>query len=239
MACQVLREQHEAPASIQRTLALAGGLNRFGQPNYRLVWGWSRLDFIGGEWSDFDGSGNLIRREIGLRLVPKYEQLNRWHLERWCPPELYGSPSTWHLETLEVYGGIPVLALGPYPQLGDYEHSITIDEPCPSCVRRHRADKCEHRRFVGLTCTIAERLARAIEFSRNLKEADRAAAIDRRQQWEAMQDEKEVDEILGADAAEIPVRRQRYLERCIAPQLDTAVANASKRKQSRPFIVSK
>ena len=231
MTVEVLREQHEAPDHIQSMLALAGGLNRFGRPNYRFAWGWSRLGFIGGEWSDFDRSGNLIRRVVELRLVPKYSMLNRWHLERWCPPEMYGSPQMWAMETLERTNGITVPALGPYPQFGEYEHALTLDESCPTCEKRHRAAECEHRRFVNLTTGIAFRCARAIEFSRDLKESERRAAIDRRQQWEAMQDEKAIDDILDSDPAEIPVRRQQYLDHVIAPQLDQAIANAHKRKQ--------
>src|ERR1700686_234547 len=40
---QVVRETHRAPASVARRLEIAGGVNRFGRPNYRAVWGWSRL----------------------------------------------------------------------------------------------------------------------------------------------------------------------------------------------------
>ena len=47
-----------------RALALAGGRNRFGEPNYRAVWGWSRLDWIGGKWEDRDASGSLIREVV-------------------------------------------------------------------------------------------------------------------------------------------------------------------------------
>ena len=49
---RVLRESHRAPASVQRRLRLAGGINRYGEPNYRAVWGWDRLGWIGGKWTD-------------------------------------------------------------------------------------------------------------------------------------------------------------------------------------------
>ena len=228
---EVIREQHDCPEHITRALILAGGLNRFGQPNYRLVWGWSRLDWIGGEWTDRDHSGNVIRKSIELRRVPKYSMFSRWHLEKWVPPEKYGSPRMWALETLENYGGILIPALGPYPQFGEYEHSITIDEPCALCIRRKREGECEHRGFVQLTTTIAERLTRAIEYSASRSAQERKAAIDQREQWEALQDDKAIDEILGSDPAEIPRERARYLERVVAPQLDQAIANACKKKE--------
>src|ERR1700676_2954059 len=55
---QVVRETHRAPASVARRLEIAGGVNRFGRPNYRAVWGWSRLGWIGGKW---EGGGTPAR----------------------------------------------------------------------------------------------------------------------------------------------------------------------------------
>jgi hypothetical protein len=45
---QVLRETHDAPASVQQRLTLAGDTNRYGEPNFHVVWGGSRLTWIGG-----------------------------------------------------------------------------------------------------------------------------------------------------------------------------------------------
>ncbi len=39
----VLREMHDTPEGVARSLELAGGSNRFREPNYRAVWGWNRL----------------------------------------------------------------------------------------------------------------------------------------------------------------------------------------------------
>src|ERR1700689_3420538 len=109
----VNRETHDAPADVARALALAGGSNRFGEPNYRAVWGWSRLDWIGGKWEDRDASGSLVRDGGGLRGEPKNLPRNRWHIERWMPPESYGSPEQWHAETREFENGRNIPALGP------------------------------------------------------------------------------------------------------------------------------
>ena len=92
---QVIREQHIAPGWVTRQLTLAGGLNRYGEPNYRIVWGWSRLGWVGGLWNDFTTEGCLLRSVVELRHVPLYLPFDRWHLERWCPPELYGSEYSW------------------------------------------------------------------------------------------------------------------------------------------------
>src|SRR5690348_4828466 len=103
---QIIRETHRAPASIARRITLAGGTNRLGEPNFRVVWGGSRLTWIGGRWTDRDAHGNAIREAIELRQVPKYAPLERWHIERWTPPESYGSPVVWYAQTMETEDGI-------------------------------------------------------------------------------------------------------------------------------------
>jgi hypothetical protein len=148
----VLRETHETPEGVARRLELAGARNRFGEPNYRAVWGWNRLAWIGGKFEDRDEHGVLLREHIELRKEPKYAAVNRWHIERWVPPEVYGSPRSWYAQTNEIANGRTVAALGPYPERGEYEHCFTLQTP-----------KGE---FIQLTPTVAEHVARAIEYSR-------------------------------------------------------------------------
>jgi hypothetical protein len=149
---QVIRETHQTPESVARILELTGGRNRFGEPNYRAVWGWNRLAWIGGKFEDRDERGALLRERIELRKEPKYPAVNRWHIERWVPPEVYGSPRTWYAQTNEIASGQTIPALGPYPSRGEYEHCFTLETP-----------KGE---FIQLTTTIAEHIARALEYSR-------------------------------------------------------------------------
>jgi len=174
---RVVRETHETPASVAEHLERAGGCNRFGEPNYRAVWGWNRLAWIGGKFEDRDEHGALLRERVELRLEPKYPVLNRWHIERWLPPETYGSPRAWYAQTIEREKGVSIPALGPYPSRGEYEHCFTLESP--------RGD------FVQLTPTIAEHIARAIEWSRRFPRAkqrtdlyNREARADRSyEQW--------------------------------------------------------
>ena len=149
---QVMRERHEAPESVAQRLAVAGGLNRYGEANYRVVWGWNRLGWIGGKFEDRDERGDLVREVVELRREPKYAAVNRWHVERWVPPEAYGSPREWYAQTVESAGGRSVPALGPYPERGEYEHCFTVQGA--------------NGEFVQLTATIAERVAQVIEWSR-------------------------------------------------------------------------
>ena len=164
---RVLRETHETPARIQARLAAAGGRNRYGEPNFRAVWGWSRLTWVGGRWEDRDAAGNLVREVVELRRVPKYFPFDRWHIERWVPPEAYGSPAEWYAQTLEIEGGRSIPALGPYPERGEYEHCFTL--------QGLRGE------FMQLTPTVAEYVARVIEFSRGVPPQRRRQALDARE----------------------------------------------------------
>jgi hypothetical protein len=151
----ILRETHDTSGSVVRVLELAGGNNRFGEPNYRAIWGWNRLAWIGGKFEDRDEHGALLRERIELRKEPKYPAVNRWHIERWVPPEAYGSPRQWYSQTIERAGAQSVPALGPYPSRGEYEHCFTLETP--------------RGEFLQLTITLAEHIARAIECSRGAR----------------------------------------------------------------------
>jgi hypothetical protein len=155
---QITHESHEAPRHIAQALERAGGVNRFDEPNFRAVWGWNRLGWIGGRWTDMNATGAVAREVIELRYTQKYSAHNRWHIERWCAPEMYGSPESWLKQTLEIEDGRNISALGPFPARGEYEHVFTLEKV--SRTNPSRGD------FVQLTPTIAEHLCRMIEVSR-------------------------------------------------------------------------
>ena len=182
---RVLRETHFAPGDVARALEIAGGRNWFGEANYRAVWGWSRLDWIGGKWEDRDaGSGALLREVVQMRREPKYLPHDRWHIERWMPAESYGSPEEWAAQTREFVGGRSVAALGPYPSRGDYEHCFTVQGPGGE--------------FVQLTPAVARHVARAIEFGRALGRTDRKVAIEERVRREEREWDRHAEAALGA-----------------------------------------
>lgn len=163
---QIVRETHETPAWAERILRVAGGINRYGEPNYRACWGWNRLTYIGGKWEDRNAAGELVRECVEIREEPKYFPFDRWHVERWCPPESYGSPESWKETTKELCDGRWIEALGPYPERGEYELSFTLESSSGE--------------FVQLTPEIVRRCARLIEASRAAKPAEKKAALDRR-----------------------------------------------------------
>jgi hypothetical protein len=173
---QVIRETHDTPETVAHRLERAGGINRLGEVNYRAVWGWNRLAWIGGKFEDRDEHGALLKERIELRKEPKYPAVNRWHIERWLPPETYGSPRAWYAQTIERENGISIPALGPYPSRGEYEHCFTLES--------------SRGEFVQLTPTIAEHIARAIECSRNCARAkSRSRLYDREHRTERSYDQ--------------------------------------------------
>jgi len=164
----VLRETHDTPENVAQRLERAGGINRFGEPNYRAVWGWNRLAWIGGKFAERDpATGSLPREVVELRQEPKYPAVNRWHIERWLPPEIYGSPRQWYAQTIERDNGVSIPALGPYPSRGEYEHCFTLEGPLGE--------------FVQLTPSVAEHIARAIEWSQKFPRASRRARLFERE----------------------------------------------------------
>jgi hypothetical protein len=178
----ILRETKRTPSEIQERVTRAGGRNRFGEPNFRVVWGWSRLEMVGGKWCDRDTHGSLIREVVELREVPKYFPHERWHLERWMPPEAYGSPEEWYRETIERADGRSVPALGPFPSRGEWEHCFTIQTPGGE--------------FLGLTPEICDYVVRAIEWSRAQPRAKKREAVYEAEERKRAEYDRFVDDVL-------------------------------------------
>jgi hypothetical protein len=131
-------EHHACHEHVAEQLRLAGGENRFGEPNFRCVWGYDRIVSIHGEWQEWEHGvakltdkltgytesrrfTKLVRSVIETRQVPKYLPGNCWHLEMWRPPEEYGTPDTWSAAGQEVYGLQTIDTAGPFPARGEYE----------------------------------------------------------------------------------------------------------------------
>jgi hypothetical protein len=179
---RVTRETHDTLAAITEGITRAGGTNRYGEANFRVVWGGARLTWIGGRWTDRDAHGNKTREAIELRRVPKYLHVDRWHIERWMPPEFYGSPEQWRALTAETEDGIRIPALGPYPARGDHEHCFTLQTTAGE--------------FEPLSAAACDWIVRAIEWSRRQPRADKRAALEQREARRENSWNAAVDEIL-------------------------------------------
>lgn len=118
--------KREVPSWIEKEITLQGGLNRFGRPNYRVIWGGNRTYLVGGTFKDVVKLKDEDSRERAvvvpnpeLRTLLKYNP-HRWHLEKWCGPEFYGTEEDWYIQTYDIEAHLHTM--GPYPHEGDYEH---------------------------------------------------------------------------------------------------------------------
>ncbi len=179
---RVIRETHETPAAVSERIARAGGTNRYGEPNFRVVWGGSRLAWIGGRWTDRDAHGNVIREAIELRQEPKYIPADRWHIEKWMPPEAYGTPEEWYARTIETEDGICVPALGAYPSRGEYEHCFTLENAGGE--------------FMPLSPAACDWIVRAVEWARRQPRNAARKAISTREARQEQTWDRTADDVL-------------------------------------------
>lgn len=182
---RVLRELHEAPKEYQEILRRYCGLNPYGENLVRLAWGCNRLSWKCGKWEDRDSEGYLIREQFEARLVPKYPEREKWHIEMWNPPHKYGTPESWWAEQkLEnpSCAGDYLLGNGPYPQRGEYESIFIIET-----IDKH---------FRQLDSRILHFLGKHIRTFLIASAMARRQAIKDQQEQEALERDKRMDDIL-------------------------------------------
>lgn len=171
---EVGEERHKVvPSEIQKRITEAGGLNPYGEPLFRVVWGWDRLAYLHDTWEDI--KGDEITNKTEGRWVPKYWPYDRWHLEKWLPAECFGSPEDW---------AVRCASLGPYPSQGDWEHSITIQTPKPE------------QAYLDLTPHIVEQLIQAVQAGAAANAQDKRAALTEMMERKRKDYERFCDELL-------------------------------------------
>ena len=106
-------EKLEAPPEYQEHVTAAGGLNRFGDSNFRLVWGQTPVEYVWGT----DAQGRK-----GQHIVFKHGGIPAWFMECWKPPECFGTPELWYAMSWDAEA--QVHTLGEFPWRGLYM-------PCP------------------------------------------------------------------------------------------------------------
>lgn len=121
-------EKRNVPDWITHQVNQLGGMNQFGRPNFRVVWGGNRTHKVGGKFKKViyiptgiigEPPKALVTDVPEIRELLKYHPF-RWHLERWRGPEFFGSPEEWYDFTWDAECGFHTQ--GDYPHEGDYEH---------------------------------------------------------------------------------------------------------------------
>jgi hypothetical protein len=180
-------EHHICPQNVVNELRLAGGVNRFNEPNYRVVWGYDRIVPIHGEWQEWERyqgtltdkfTGHAETRQfvklansvIETRLLPKYLPGNCWHLEQWRPPEEYGTREEWSKRGEEIIGTMTIDTSGPYPERGEYELVYPLTD-----------DGTSHGTSIPLVNDVVVEIVRLIQWNKGRHTfLERRAAIEQR-----------------------------------------------------------
>lgn len=116
----------EPPADVVRWLRSYGGVNRFGDPNYRLVWSGNATTYRTKQWVEKDDHGNFVRRVYDSRECLKYTHPSveeRFVLEAWRDPlDIdFGDRAAWRKKYTKFENGRLVEPLGDFPSRGDYQ----------------------------------------------------------------------------------------------------------------------
>lgn len=104
------------PPDYQGRITAAGGVNRYGEPNFKLVWGEAHKSRAGGYWEKEGGA--IGYRDVYLTDSPC------WLLLEWHSPEEYGTPISYYIENYDEGTGLQTL--GEYPYKGRYEVLFTL-----------------------------------------------------------------------------------------------------------------
>lgn len=105
-------ELNYCPDEFAERVTEAGGLNRYDEPNFKVVWQRSEFYRAGGVWAGYDQV--TVK---GYRWLP-YSFEKGWALVQWQPPEKYGKPVSYYVAGLDETG---YQLLGEYPYSGRYE----------------------------------------------------------------------------------------------------------------------
>lgn len=111
------RECHIPPPDFQDWLTRLGGVNRYDQPNFRLIWAQ-----YGGDGGTFRAGGTWSVNETtftGYRDLLLGSGEPCWTLLQWHDASEYGSPESYYLQNYDEASGLQTL--GEYPYSGRYE----------------------------------------------------------------------------------------------------------------------
>jgi len=133
-------EKLKAPAEYQAHVTAIGGLNRFGLPNFRIVWGQTETEMVYG----IDANGRK-----GQHIVFKHQGIAAWFIETWKPPECFGTPELWY--SISWDPDAHMHTLGEYPWRGLYLPSgfnLFVRRVVGGGIRYSEPDKHGHRHVI-------------------------------------------------------------------------------------------
>jgi hypothetical protein len=119
-------ERLHCPQHFQNRITLAGGLNRYGQPNFKIAWAQTEIMRQGGEWEV------MGEAHVGYRDVLKGDGNPHWMLMMWVDAgksaEMPHLPSqsdvSFYAENRCPKTGLQIL--GEYPYHGSYQTVLSL-----------------------------------------------------------------------------------------------------------------
>jgi hypothetical protein len=122
-------ETRRCPKEFQDRITRMFGVNQFGDPHFKIVWGQSQFIRMGNTYSDKYG-----RKRVGYREKYQAHGMPCWVIMRWKPASAYGSPPAYYMHSympaavhIDENTGRPYddaegfYVTGEYPWRGRYE----------------------------------------------------------------------------------------------------------------------
>ena len=117
---------YKRPPAFCDVICRAYGVNRSGEPLWRVRCERDRIALFGGYW---EGTG-----QFEYKRTRRYSNDSEWILERYVPAREFGSPESWSSRSSNVEG---YLNQGPYPVEGVYICTHRFTQPLtPTLVYR-------------------------------------------------------------------------------------------------------
>lgn len=115
-------ERRVCPEEFQARLTRAVGVNPYGEPLWKIVWGQTATFTAGGY---FPHDGFLGYRQLMMSNgSPSGDGDPCWMVLEWRPPEKYGSAAMYYFENRDEFTGLSTL--GEYPYRGRYEEAFKL-----------------------------------------------------------------------------------------------------------------
>jgi hypothetical protein len=109
-------ETRQCPPEFQARVTRMFGVNQFGDPRYKIVWGASQFIRMG----DIARDGTA-----GYRDEYQLDGKPGWHIMRWYPASHYGSPALYYMDSFMPSTGL--YATAEYPWRGRYESILSLN----------------------------------------------------------------------------------------------------------------
>ena len=156
-------ERLTCPEDIQRDLTDIFGVNHFGDPMFRIIWG-------------------MTETQVQLTVNHTYDDVlvgaNQpcWILQRWEPPEVFGTPDFFYLINRDDETGMVMME---YPDFGKYKDLVSFQS-------RHYDAKTHELKIstIELDWTLIDAAVPLMLKSLEMSDLERQAALEEQQAYE-------------------------------------------------------